>query len=177
MSTCPRQTELQSHLRSGDWPHAAPDLREHVRACARCGRHLLLSQAFQRARSESVGMARLEPPALLWWRAQLRRRREVYEQISRPIDRAQWFALLLTLAGAVGFTLFEGRHGVQWLDRLEALRLPDSSTPLDFWPFNAISQGSSPVLLLVSLAALAVMCGVAFYLAQEAVGKTRQGRN
>jgi hypothetical protein len=46
---------------------------------------VLVTSALSAAKASAMHEARLEPPALVWWRAQLRRRREVMERVERPV--------------------------------------------------------------------------------------------
>src|ERR1035438_4613488 len=85
---CPREKEVKELVERGHWPQAcAPELRAHVNDCRSCGELVLVTSAFQKARIEAAGAAKLGSPGVLWWRAQLRRRNEAVERIGRPTRR------------------------------------------------------------------------------------------
>jgi len=105
---CSREGELRELVERGRWPAAAdPNLRVHVAACRSCGDLALVAEAFHDARAESTATARLVPPGVLWWRAQLRRRQAAAERITRSFLTAQITALALTLLPGVGFLAYQ----------------------------------------------------------------------
>ena len=112
---CTCEKELTQALKAGHWPEScAPELRAHVESCAACSDLVLVTQIFQRAKSELVQEAPVGTPGLLWWRAQLRRRNAAAERVSRPITIAETFALLLTVSVAAVFVASQYKHGLNW---------------------------------------------------------------
>ena len=121
MRSCTREAEVKALVERGQWPQAcAPDLRDHVSTCRSCSELALVTAAFQRARNQAVGAAKIGSPGLLWWRAQLRRRNVAVERISKPILSAQIFALAVNLVVAAAVAVWQARHGVAWLTWLQA---------------------------------------------------------
>ena len=158
---CPREPELSDLLARGQWPEACgEELRAHVNGCRACRELVVVKQAFGRERMKAAGEARLEPPGILWWRAQLRRRNAAIERISRPLLGAQVFALATCVAAAVAYVLWLGRQGFDWLAWLTGLPAALHLGALfpDSWGlWTAMSIG----------AMLALMGGVIAYLASE----------
>jgi hypothetical protein len=168
LTACPHEKEVRELIASGQWPAACPlELRAHAAACRACGELVLISVAFREARAESLVAARPVPPALLIWRAQLRRRNAAVERIGRPLLGAQIFALAMILAAAVGFAGFEAHRGVTWLT-------------WSFWrdglfsaasQWNHLSSGSLAglgwLLPITVLATLAMLGGAVVFLATE----------
>lgn len=168
LTSCSHEKEVRELIASGQWPAACPpELRAHVGACRACGDLVLISQAFHQARRESLAAARPVPPALLIWRAQLRRRNAAVERIGRPLFGAQVFAFAMILAAAVGFAGFEARSGVDWLT-------------WSFWrdglfsaaaQWTSLSNGSLAglgwMLPVTALATLALLGGTVAYLATD----------
>jgi hypothetical protein len=168
LTTCPHEKEVRQSIASGQWPAACPpELRAHVAACRACGDLVLISVAFREARAESLAAARPVPPALLLWRAQLRRRNAAVERIGRPLLGAQIFALATILAAAVAFAGFEAHRGVAWFT-------------WSFWrdglfsaasQWNHLNSGSLAalgwLLPITALATLALLGGAVVYLATE----------
>ena len=168
LTACSHEKEVRELIARGQWSNACPpELRAHAGVCRACGDLVLISQAFHQARRESLAAARPVPPALLIWRAQLRRRNAAVERIGRPLLGAQIFAFAIFLAAAVGFAGFEARNGVAWFT-------------WSFWrdglfsaasQWNSLSTGSLAglgwLLPVTVLATLSLLGGTVAYLATE----------
>jgi hypothetical protein len=168
LKLCSREKEVAELLRLGQWPAACPaELRAHLSACRSCGDLALVTEAFQRARSEAAGEARISTSGALWWRAQLRRRNAAVERIGKPILGAQIFALVINLIIVVAFLTYQARHGLSWLSWLE--QLPQAySLHLDNLSQSALlNPGWSLMALIPAAATLALLGGVVVYLATE----------
>ncbi len=157
MMGCSRTAEVQELLRLGHWPQAAGELEAHVRGCRRCSEMVLVTQALAVAKASSMNEARVEPPALVWWRAQLRRKHEAVQRVERPM-RAQMLVVLAVVC--VGVVL--------------AFRLSGGAAAWRSW----MSAGAEAVvrsgvgslgvgLVVASAVALAMMAGLAVYLTLE----------
>jgi hypothetical protein len=166
LGACSREKELSELLKQGHWPQAcAEELRAHVASCRACREMVLVTTTFQAARTEAASAAQLQSPGLLWWRAQLRRRNADLERIAKPLLGAQIFALAVALLGGAGFVAFQAQRGFSWIAWLQELPrslhleslLPAALPRLDggFW------------LLVPVLATLALLGGVAVYMASE----------
>jgi len=161
--SCAYAKEVQAALKNGYWPAGcAPELREHVRRCSSCNDLVLVSQAFQMARHQSA-VGPDVPAGLVWWRAQLRRRRVAAEQVSAPLTIAQMFAWTVSLGAALVLAVSQYRHGLQ---RASWWPKTDSS----IFHFSQIASSNldwSRVVLLPTLGALALVAGVVVYLVSE----------
>jgi hypothetical protein len=166
--TCSFEKEVKQTLRDGHWPDGCgAELRAHVDACGNCSDLVLVTQIFQRARSESESTAPVLPvssPSLLWWRAQLRRRNAATKRVVRPITIAQAFAwCVLGMVGVV-FVASQYRNGLQW----KSWWAQFAAAPAIHVPPVASGAPDWHVLLLFSgLGALAVLSGVVVYLASD----------
>jgi hypothetical protein len=172
LNACPRDKEVKELLERGQWPSAcAPELRVHVEGCHSCGEVVLVTTAFQKARAEAAGAAKLGSPGVLWWRAQLRRRNAAVERIGRPILGAQIFALAVNLMLAIVFVVWQARHGFAWLTRLEQLPQTAAMHLDSLWPSMVPGSGWSsllnPMVVIPAAATLALLGGVVVYLASE----------
>jgi hypothetical protein len=172
LSACPREKEVKELLQRGQWPQAcAAELCAHVEACRSCGELVLVTSAFQQARAQATGAAKLGSPGVLWWRAQLRRRNAAVERIGRPILGAQIFALAVNLILAVVFVVWQARHGLAWLTRLEQLPQAAAIHLDSLWPSMVTGSGWSsllnPMVMIPAAATLALLGGVVVYLASE----------
>jgi hypothetical protein len=162
--TCLYEKELRQALKDGHWPAGClPELRDHVQACASCSDLVLVTEAFQQARKSSA----LEVPQtsnLLWWRAQLQRRRTAAEQVGRPITVAQTFAWAVSVLAAVMFAISQYHHGLRWANwwsEVAPLRLFQQA------PLATRSLDWNLFLLIPTIAAVALVGGVVVYLVSE----------
>lgn len=162
--SCPRESELAEQLACGHWPHASSaDLLAHIDACPKCRDLLRVSNAMRDARNATASLARLQPPGVLWWRAELRRRRAALESLERPILAGQIFAAVLTLAAAAVFLATRATLAFGWLRWLEAL--PQA---LHFEELLPAMQGNEMTGAIAAVAVLAVIgCGAAAYAGLE----------
>jgi hypothetical protein len=170
MKPCPREAEIQAVLRRGHWPDACePELRQHVAICDRCSRRLLVLQTFQTARAESMQAAHLGHPGLLWWRAQLRRRNEALQRVSKPAMTGQLFALCISILTAVTLLGSQIRKGVDWSSWLPGwLSVPSTLSPSDALSLlESAKTDWGTVLLLTGFATVILLGAVVVYLAAD----------
>jgi hypothetical protein len=118
---------------------------------------VLLTQGFGVAKATAMKDAQVEPPALVWWRAQLRRRYETMQRVERSM-RAQMMAVLGVVCVGLGLA-FQLSGGVAaWRGWMCA-------------GAEAVARsgvGSMGVgLAIASAVAMAMMAGVAVYLTVE----------
>ena len=111
---CPREADVLDALRSGAWPDGAPvDLREHVEGCAFCVGLAELVPALAEDCRASMQDAVVPSSAVMWWRLQMRARREAEARVMRPIAAAQKLALACAaglLAATFGAFAPAARH-------------------------------------------------------------------
>ena len=87
----------------GRWPQRVDaELRAHIDGCAVCTDIVSITAAFDEAREQTAARADVPDSGRVWWRAQLRARREAAEAAGRPITAAQViaFAAAMGLFGA-----------------------------------------------------------------------------
>jgi hypothetical protein len=161
--TCAHEKEVAQALKDGHWPDGcAAELRAHVAACASCGDLVVVTEAFQRARRESVQEAVAGSSSLLWWRAQLRQRAAATERIGRPVTVAQVFAWLVTVIVAAVLVTSQYNHGLRWASWWAGVNFSRM--------FQMLSVGvgmldGNLVLLVPILSAVALLSGLVVYLA------------
>jgi hypothetical protein len=137
-------------------------LRSHVEVCRNCSELVLVTEAFQRARSQSLSAGPADLASLLWWRAQLRRRNAANQRTNRPISIAQSFALVVNLAVAIVFAAWQYHHGLRWASWWSEWELARV-----LHPFDIGSRLDGNGLLICSLAMLALLSGLVVYLVSE----------
>jgi hypothetical protein len=155
---CPREQEVIDAVASGRWPHRCdPELTEHVAACDGC--HDLarifgvLGASWEDARQD----AHVPAAGTVWWRAQVRARRDAQRAAARPITVAQVTGAILgiVLAAAALVRIYP------WL--LSALASPFGE--LRFAGPGAAALLPGGWLLAVAAAALIGFASIAVYLA------------
>ena len=105
MKECVREAEVVEAVISGRWPAACdPELRSHATDCHICKDIVLVSSALQGERDSAVSSAALPSAGLVWWRAELRLRREAAWAAERPMKFVHWLAAA-SAAGVVGALL------------------------------------------------------------------------
>jgi len=83
---CTREHEIVEAVTSGRWPDVCDaDLRSHVTNCRVCKEVVLVAAALQEEHDVALAEARVPAPGLVWWRAELRARREAAKTADRPI--------------------------------------------------------------------------------------------
>jgi len=100
---CEFEAEVLTAVLQSRWPgRVDAALRAHVAACAICSDVVAISGAIDDARDEMRARAVVPDSGRVWWRAQLRARREAAAAAGRPITAAQViaFACAVGLLGA-----------------------------------------------------------------------------
>lgn len=96
---CEFESEVLSAVLQSRWPERVDAaLRAHVAACTICSDVVAIAGPIDAAREEMRPLVRVPDSGSVWWRAQLRARREAAEAAGRPITAAQ----VIALACAVG---------------------------------------------------------------------------
>ncbi len=96
---CEFEGDALSAALQSRWPEQTDDLlRAHVAECLICSDVVTIASAVDDAREEMRARAIVPDSGQVWWRAQLRARREAAESAGRPITAAQ----LIAFACAVG---------------------------------------------------------------------------
>lgn len=117
---CSLEADVLAAVVECRWPHAVePSLREHAAACPLCSEVLTVASALAPDRHQLKAAPSLPAAGTLWWRAQIRARREAAATAARPLLVAQAVAFVVALAilAMVGkaflpaFTLLAGEYG------------------------------------------------------------------
>jgi hypothetical protein len=142
-------------LQSGHWPEACDSaLRIHVENCPVCSEVVLVAQLLREEQLSLFADMKLPHAGLVWWKAQLRARREAAELATRPIALAERFALACGLASLLAFVVWKWAGFHTWLDRLANFSLSDAhwfrSLLLNSWnqPFSALFVASATLLVI-----------------------------
>ena len=94
---CNRESEIMDAVSAGLWLDSRhEELRSHAAACRMCADLVEVFQALQTDLAETVRQVQVPSAGLVWWRAELRARREALRTAERPLT------LIPALAGACG---------------------------------------------------------------------------
>jgi hypothetical protein len=157
---CPHEERVAELVTEGRWPWAAdPGLLRHAEKCSCCCDVVSTLNLLQQGRSATMLAAHAGSPYDLWWRAQLRRRTSIVDQITKPLVWAQRIALLCMVCVAAGFVVLQQGQIRDWISRLAD---NFGSHALGF----SFTYGGSLMLysIVVGLAAVACLCGFTLFM-------------
>lgn len=115
---CIREDELLEALQASRWPGVDTSLRQHVAGCASCTDMLAVVAPLLDERHALMQDATVPSSAVVWWRAQMRSRREAAQQAERPMSFVQGIALACAaglLMTALGIFVPTFRRSVSWI--------------------------------------------------------------
>ncbi len=96
---CAREAELLDAVGAGRWPERCDgELASHVARCAECSETAVVAVALFDERRVAARDASVPSSGLVWWRMQMRARREAAVRAERTLS----FAHAVLLAGACG---------------------------------------------------------------------------
>jgi hypothetical protein len=158
---CLREHELLDALQTSQWPDACDaSLREHVEGCRSCSELLAVVAPLLEEQAMLVQEAAVPSSAIVWWRAQMRSRREAAEEAGRPISFVQGISLACAaglLATALGLFAPTFQRSFVWL------------TDVISWPglsFAAAAETLASPIVLAAIAAVglcAIVAPIALY--------------
>ena len=160
---CIREQEVVEAAATGRWPERVDeDLRAHVSACPICADVAEIAPLFVAERDAAWEEADLPPASAVFWRAQLRVRREAAEQAARPMLLVQRAALAYAGVALFGLGVLLG----PWLrTSTHALIRLLQSLPKDDALVGIAMSTSSSVLPMVGVMVLLVVAPVVLYVA------------
>ncbi|MEO8074952.1 MAG: hypothetical protein ABI818_01405 [Acidobacteriota bacterium] len=161
---CPREQELLEALAGGRWPDGAvTELEMHAGRCDSCTELLTVALPLLREHELAERHARIPSSGVVWWRAQMRARREAVDAATRPIAWTQGLALACAAGLAAGVATFAETGVRAWLGwGVTALAALDPRT-IDLARLQALAPAGT--LPLVALGLLVVVAPMAIYLA------------
>ena len=157
---CPHEERVAELVSEGRWPwEADPGLLRHAEKCSCCCDVVSTLNLLQQARSATVLAAHAGSPYILWWKAELRRRTSIAEQITKPLVWAERFALLCMGCVATAFVVWQRGEILDWVSRVAGTF---SSHALGF----SFTYDSNLMLysIVVGLAAVACICGLTLFM-------------
>jgi hypothetical protein len=151
-------------LQTSAWPEACgTDVREHVEACPGCAELVEVVLPLIDEHRTVTRDACVPAAGSVWWRAQLRARREASDTATRPIVVLQGVSLACgagLVAAGLGFLVFAFRRSAGWLATVvRAIDLPTVA-----WA-DIVSVGPVWMTVAVGVTLLMVLMPVAIYMA------------
>jgi C4-dicarboxylate transporter len=102
---CEREFEIVEAITCGRWPAGTTEeLQAHAASCAVCADVVRVAIALTNERTEGLQMARVPSAGLVWWRAEMRARRDAVNRATRPLRIVEWTAVLCMVV-ALGVVL------------------------------------------------------------------------
>lgn len=118
-TSCDREIEVLRAVQAGRWPEAIdPALRAHAAQCTVCTEVVLVACALLGDIGMGAETHPLPSASLVWWKAQLRARREAVERASEPIVIFERVAYALGCLALLGVSLWQRVRIENWLGSL-----------------------------------------------------------
>lgn len=164
---CSFEADVLTAVLQSRWPERVDaELRDHVKHCEICADVALVAGAIDGAREESMAYS-AEPGTLpdagrVWWKAQMRARREALDAVGRPITAVHVAALACTvglLGACIGATSSWFQAALRWTWGEVTSFSPGALLPYA----TALIEGHG--LLAACMAAMIFVVPVAVYLA------------
>ncbi len=166
---CPREVEVLEATRSGDWPE---ELRSHLAECSVCADVSSVAEVLLQAEAQLGSPPPLPSAGFVWWKAQLRARREAVQRAAEPIaivERLAWGCGLLALLGLAFWQWARVEDWWRWLTglpylsdlRLARLIFHDGSG------LDGVGLGGPTLALLLSLCAGVAVISLLLYVVLE----------
>lgn len=99
---CNRESEIVEAITLGRWPEGcSEELRLHASSCPVCTDVVRVALALTQESSIALEAARVPSAGLVWWRSEMRARREAIHRATRPLRIVEWIAAVCVVLAAV----------------------------------------------------------------------------
>jgi hypothetical protein len=160
---CDFEPEVLALVVQSGWPDRADAaLREHAAGCVICSDVAAVAGAIDRAREEMREAAAVPDSGSVWWRAQLRARREAARNAGRPITAVQVIALACAM-GLLGACF--GATSAWFQSALAGVKSSLASMKIQALLPSATALIAGHGVLILAMAALLLLLPAAVYLA------------
>ena len=102
-SPCEREPEVMAAVESG----RLTELQAHISTCASCADLVVVLQAMREQTDDVFAEVRVPSAGLVWFKSQLRARREATEEALKPVSVAEKIACVFTLLGLIAALAWE----------------------------------------------------------------------
>jgi hypothetical protein len=140
---CRYETEILDAVASGRWPDRLDaELRDHVSSCGICSEVAMVSALYRDEYASAMDQVRVPSAGLVWWKAELRARREAVRVASRPITLVTGIAGAGTIAVLAALLLGYSKQ----ID-LAAVSAFFLALPMVLWLALAVILAVTPIAL------------------------------
>ena len=102
---CNHEIEIVDTITSGRWPAGCTEeLKLHAESCPVCRDVVRVALALSQDRSDALQAVRIPSAGLVWWRSEMRARRDAVNKANRPLQIVECVAALCVVVAAA--TLF-----------------------------------------------------------------------
>jgi hypothetical protein len=155
---CEKEFAVIAAVRRGAWEE---ELRAHAAACPVCSEVVLVAQALGEMHAADLSEARVPAAGWMWWRMQLRAKREAGERATQPITLIERVTYACIAFSAIGLCLWNWHSIFAWFASLgSATRLADFSIE----QFVAAAWDKAGLLALISCGGFLIFLSFIAYL-------------
>jgi hypothetical protein len=122
---CQRESEVVAAVRAGQW---STELRAHLAGCEICAEAVVVTE-FLQAETQTECSPALPSAGQVWWKAQIRGRREDAEQALKPVRIAQRTSAACAVLALCFLILHYAPQLQQWFNHLPVV-VPDTEESL-----------------------------------------------
>jgi hypothetical protein len=161
---CVREQDLLETLAAGRWPDScAAELRTHVDGCGSCMDLLAVALPLLQEHELAQRDARVPPSGVVWWRAQMKARREAVKAATSPITLIQGVSLACAAGLAGGIATVAQPAVREWLAWGATVIAGLDPRAIDLASLQALA--SIGLLPLVALGVWLLIAPIAIYFA------------
>lgn len=147
---CEQEGAVLEAVESGRWPQACDaELRAHVGRCSICADVLLVAQTLQHEKKRAQSEVALPAAGLVWWKAQMRAKREAAVRAAEPIMMVEKAAGIFGIVSLLALAVWRWDLVTDWLDWVAALPHSDAFRPASLWNPGIFSASQSFGLLII----------------------------
>ena len=98
---CNHEIEIVDTITSGRWPAGCTEeLKLHAESCPVCRDVVRVALALTQDRSDALQAVRIPSAGLVWWRSEMRARRDAVNKANRPLQIVECVAALCVIVAA-----------------------------------------------------------------------------
>lgn len=164
---CEQEAAVLEAVESGRWPQACdPELRSHVSRCSICADVLFVAQTLQQENHWAQAEVALPAAGLVWWKAQMRARREAAERAAEPIAIIEKAAGIFGIISLVALAIWRWDLVADWLAWLADLPHSAAFRPDGLWNSGIFTATQNfGFLIILSAATCLLLASVVLYFA------------
>lgn len=155
---CQKEPAVIAAVRRGAWEE---ELRAHAAACPVCSEVALVARALGEMHAAGLADARVPSAGWMWWRMQLRAKREAGERATQPITLIERVTYACIALSAIGLCLWNWHSIYAWFASLgSAAHVANFSIE----QFIAAAWDKAGLLMLISCGGFVIILSFIAYL-------------